>query len=72
MTKTFGKRPPDYKPAPGCICPPQSNLTCENPMCPRKGPVQVLSFDHPLTPSEVEELRRKWNDEYAKWTSFYG
>lgn len=21
----------------GCICPPGSNLTCQNPMCPRKG-----------------------------------
>lgn len=22
----------------GCVCPPASNLTCENPICPRKAP----------------------------------
>lgn len=22
---------------PGCICPPTSEKTCENPLCPRKG-----------------------------------
>lgn len=22
---------------PGCICPPTSEKTCENPICPRKG-----------------------------------
>ena len=25
-------------PVMGCICPPGANLTCENPMCPRKPP----------------------------------
>jgi hypothetical protein len=29
---------PYIPPAPmGCICPPTSEKTCENPMCPRKG-----------------------------------
>jgi hypothetical protein len=31
---------PGYSPAaaaPGCVCPPGANLTCENPACPRKG-----------------------------------
>lgn len=30
---------PTYQPAPpmGCICPPTSEKTCENPICPRKG-----------------------------------
>lgn len=22
----------------GCICPPEANLTCANPLCPRKSP----------------------------------
>jgi len=25
------------EPARGCICPPGANLTCEAPLCPRKG-----------------------------------
>lgn len=28
---------PTYVPQ-GCICPPTSEQTCQNPMCPRKGP----------------------------------
>lgn len=27
----------------GCICPPTSEKTCENPMCPRKNPFEVKS-----------------------------
>ena len=29
---------PSVAPMVGCICPPGANLTCENPMCPRKPP----------------------------------
>jgi hypothetical protein len=41
---------PSMMPAPaapmGCICPPTSEKTCENPSCPRKNP-----FKHPTNPS---------------------
>lgn len=28
-------------PVMGCICPPTSEKTCENPMCPRKDPLRA-------------------------------
>jgi hypothetical protein len=27
----------------GCICPPTSERTCQNPLCPRQPPIQDLS-----------------------------
>lgn len=34
----------------GCICPPTSEKTCENPMCPRK-PIKASASGHTkLTP----------------------
>lgn len=37
--------PQQYQPssvfqAPGCICPPTSEQTCENPDCPRQNPLK--------------------------------
>ena len=31
--------PPVTVPQQGCICPPTSEQTCANPLCPRKAPV---------------------------------
>lgn len=30
----------------GCICPPEANLTCANPFCPRKPPVGLSTPNH--------------------------
>jgi hypothetical protein len=37
--------PISLPPAPpmGCICPPTSEQTCQNPVCPRKGPPTTAS-----------------------------
>jgi hypothetical protein len=48
------QRPPDYQgiwvaPAPiqrGCICPPTSEQTCQNPLCPRKPVPSALHAGH--------------------------
>ena len=37
---------PEYKadvPSRGCICPPGANKDCENPACPRKDPMGIVS-----------------------------
>lgn len=39
---------PTYTVSPGCICPPTSEKTCENPMCPRKG-IKASSSGSPLS-----------------------
>ena len=30
---------------PGCICPPTSEKTCQNPLCPRKGITSRLALN---------------------------
>lgn len=35
----------------GCICPPTAEQTCQNPTCPRKGPLGVQFA--PRTPDEI-------------------
>lgn len=38
--------PPAYYPLPpmGCICPPTSEKTCENPACPRKARTATTGY----------------------------
>ena len=30
----------ELKPLIGCVCPPTSEQTCQNPLCPRKAPTE--------------------------------
>lgn len=42
---------PQYLERPvGCICPPTSEKTCENPTCPRSGP-RISVAGHTATPT---------------------
>ena len=52
---------PAYQaPHQGCICPPTSEQTCQNPYCPRK------DVSKPKTTKQDEDKMRKTLEEFAK------
>lgn len=43
------QQPLQLQPAPmGCICPPTSEKTCENPICPRQNPFKRATIGNDL------------------------
>lgn len=42
--------PPLPTPPMGCICPPTSEQTCENPVCPRRNPLRGITSTTAVQP----------------------